>query len=275
MGDEFSEQFSGKVAVVTGASSGLGQDIAELFASRGASVVLCGRDPERLSAAMDSCRTLSAGRGSFTTVMGDVDLAETRDRIVAAARDELGGLDILVCNASGGFVTQGFMTDTEDFYDKMFNSQLKSPYFMIQAALPELIKSKGNVILIGSIGGTFAKGRFIVYSMAKAGIDNLTRNLSLSLAEKDIRVNCVKPSTFHSRCGRDYDAILGYDVMEKEMAKIAPQHPLGRCTTVREQSNVVAFLASPRANFITGQCVTVDGGISINKGAPVGEKMDK
>ncbi|XP_005107270.1 3-oxoacyl-[acyl-carrier-protein] reductase FabG-like [Aplysia californica] len=267
MPDDYSRQFEGQVVIVTGASSGLGEEMALVFAERGAKVTLCGRNVERLEVSMAKCQKAAGGaKDRFITAIGDVNDSQVRKNIIESTVKAFGRLDVLVANAGMGLHTEGFMSESEESYDVVFNSNLKAPFFLVQEAIPELEKTKGKVVIISSIGSTTATGRFIVGAVAKAGLDHMTRCLSLALGPKNIRVNCVNPSIVYTRAYRYFDEKMGFDVMKKAMENQGPLHPLnGRCSTAREQANVVAFLASGDANFVTGQCVKVDGAVTLNR----------
>ncbi|XP_005107265.1 uncharacterized oxidoreductase TM_0325 [Aplysia californica] len=268
MPDDFSRQFEGQVVIVTGASSGLGEEMALVFAERGAKVTLCGRNVERLEASIAKCQKAAGGaKDRFITAIGDVTDSEMRKNIIKSTVKAFGRIDVLVANAASVGYTDGFLSETEEYFDLMMNSVLKSSFFIIQEAIPELEKSKGNVVIISSIGSTTPTGRMILYAIAKSGVDHMTRCLAVSLGPKNIRVNATNPSIVNSNAFRDWDKKLGMNFMDASKKIHGPQHPLEkRCSTAREQANVVAFLASKDAHFVTGQCLKVDGAYSLYKG---------
>ncbi|XP_005107269.2 dehydrogenase/reductase SDR family member 4 [Aplysia californica] len=141
-----------------------------------------------------------------------------------------------------GLQTESFMSESEESYDVVFNSNLKAPFFLVQEAIPELEKTKGKVVIISSIGSSTASSKFIVDNISKAGLDHMTRCLVLDLGPKSIRINTV-------------NAFMGKQGILLER----------RSSSSREQTNVVAFLASEDSNFVTGQCVKVDGGVTLTR----------
>ncbi|CAL1541397.1 unnamed protein product [Lymnaea stagnalis] len=257
-------EFEGKAVIVTGSSAGIGEAIAFLFAQRGASVTLCGRDEERLNASLEKC--LKAG-GETTSdkiimVCGDVNERQVRTSIVESTVKKFGRLDVLVANHADGS-SSNFAEETEDEYDKIMNTNLKSVVFLIKEAIPHLEKSQGNIVCVSSVGSTKASPGHVSYLLSKAGMDHMVRCLALEYAPKGIRVNAVNPGLVsNTLIARHYKG--NPQQLKAYLDSIAAKHPLrGRASTAEEQAEVVSFLASERASFVTGQCVKVDGGASL------------
>ncbi|BFZ17821.1 hypothetical protein BsWGS_20860 [Bradybaena similaris] len=256
-----SKDFEGKVVIVTGASSGIGEATAKLFAQRGAKVTLCGRDVGRLNQALAECSKVGGGDSNrYLAVSGDVTKPEVRKQIVQQTVDKFGRLDVLVANA-GIVEPRRVMEETEESFDRTINTNLKATFFLIQNAIPHLIDSKGNIVSVSSIDSTTAIPSEIVYSMTKAAVDHMTRNLALELAPKGVRVNAINPTLVWTRIyrGADQDPEVA-----KFMQDCAAAHPLhGRASTAEEQAEVIAFLASHGARFVTGECIKVDGAATL------------
>ncbi|CAG5125260.1 unnamed protein product [Candidula unifasciata] len=253
--------FEGKVVIVTGASSGIGAATAKMFAQRGAKVTLCGRDVGRLNEAVEECSKVGGGDARrFLTVAGDVTNAEIRKQIIKQTIERFGRLDVLVANA-GTIDPKRIMDETEESFDNAINTNVKATFFLIQIAIPELIKSKGNIVTVSSISSTLAVPSEIVYCMTKAALDHMTRNLALDLASKGVRVNAVNPTLVFTRIYRSSDDDPGVDKFLKDCAAAHPLH--GRASTAEEQAEVIVFLASDAARFVTGECIKVDGAATL------------
>jgi len=241
---------SGKKAVITGATRGIGRAIANLLAAEGVDLAICARNKEELDSAVAALRA----KGVNVTG-GVVDVADkaTYQAWVAAAGKELGGIDIFVPNVSAG----GGSVDEEGWL-KNFNVDLLGTTRGIEAALPFLEKSAAGAIVI--IGSVAAVEEFMVpqtYNAIKGALIIHAQQLALQLAAQGIRVNCVSPGPVFV-AGGDWDFIKNNlpQVYEASVAKI----PRGSLGTPEEIANAVAFLASPAASFITGVNLVADGG---------------
>ncbi|BFZ09318.1 hypothetical protein BsWGS_12357 [Bradybaena similaris] len=259
-----SQQFNEKVAVVTGSSAGLGEAIALLFASRGAKVTFCGLQPDegRLQAVLDKAVKASGGqKDRFLAVPGDLNDASVRKTIIEETVSKFGRLDILVANAGIVGDYNPFLKETEDNYDNILNTNLKSVFFLIQTAVPHLEKTRGSIVSISSLAAHMVSPDATTYSLSKVAIDHLTRCLAVDLGSKGIRANSVSPGYFPTLILRHLgDA----ETIEREMQKtVKDQIPLkDRVGVVEDVPEAVAFLASDAAGFITGESVRVDGGRS-------------
>jgi NAD(P)-dependent dehydrogenase (short-subunit alcohol dehydrogenase family) len=243
-----------KVALITGASSGIGRAAALLFVSNGYSVVAFGRNESELFSLRDDARTTD---GAIRLHLGDITEVSQVDRLVSETIDSLGRIDVLV-NAAGIIKTGNISDTTLDEWDKMMNINLRSAFYLMQKCVPHLEATKGNVVNVSSVTGTRAFPNVLAYCVSKAATDQLTRCTALELAPKGVRVNAVNPgvvvTNLHKRGGMseaDYVKFL-------ENAKNT--HPIGRAGKPEEVAELIYFLASEKASWITGATYEIDGG---------------
>ena len=243
-----------KVALITGASSGIGRAAALLFALNGYAVVAFGRSEGELGSLRDDSRDSD---GSIRVHLGDITETSQVDRVVSETIDGLGRLDVLV-NAAGIIKTGNIEDTTLDEWDKMMNINLRSAFYLMQKCVPHLAATKGNVVNVSSVTGTRAFPNVLAYCVSKAATDQLTRCTALELAPKGIRVNAVNPgvvvTNLHKRGG----------MSEPDYAKFLEHskntHPLGRPGQPEEVAELIYFLASEKASWITGATYEIDGG---------------
>jgi NAD(P)-dependent dehydrogenase (short-subunit alcohol dehydrogenase family) len=240
------KKLEGKIALVTGGTSGIGLATAKRFASEGADVFITGRRETELAAAVREIGEKARG------VQGDVTNLEDLDRLFEAIKDEKGTLDVVFANAGWGeFAPLGSIT--EEHFDKTFAINVKGVVFTVQKALP-LLKDGGAVVINGSMVSVLGQPAFSIYSATKAAVRSFARNWSVDLKERKIRVNVVSPG-FVPTPAYEY---LGID---DEMLKAAVQNvPLGRAGTPDDIAKAVVFLASGDSSYITGIELFVDGG---------------
>lgn len=240
--------FAAKAALVTGATSGIGLATAKLLHDRGATVLATGRRPGALDA--------KSGE-RWIPVAGDLTDDGFRERLVAAARDRLGGLDILV-NAAGILVGGTLESTDLASWDRMLDINLRSIFALTRLAIPLLRARKGAIVNVSSVTGTRAFPGVLAYCVSKAALDQLTRCLALELATDGVRVNAVNPgvvrTALHTRGGMDGASYAAF--LERGKAT----HPLGRVGEPAEVAELIAFLASEQAGWITGETVAIDGG---------------
>ena len=243
--------FANKVAVVTGASSGIGRAITMALARAGARVVLVSRD----QAALDQAAA-DAG-GETQTVAADVTAGDAPARIVGAALERFGGLDLLV-NAAGVIGTAATDATTDELYDRMMAINVRAPFRLMREAFPHLKARRGNVVNISSVNGLRAFAGVAVYCSSKAALDHLSRCAALDWAPHGVRVNCINPgvtvTNLHTRGGMDAERYAAFLQRAKET------HPLGRPGTPEEIAAAVLFVASDQAGWMTGDTIAVDGG---------------
>jgi NAD(P)-dependent dehydrogenase (short-subunit alcohol dehydrogenase family) len=244
-----------KVVIVTGATSGIGRATAILFASQGAKVAAVGRNEQALA---ELEQEIKLSGGEVKTIAADLSFGEeTVEQVIAGTVTAFGGIDVLVNGA--GIIANGTIETTNiEEGDAMMNINVRSVFLMMQKSIPHLEKNKGNIVNISSVAGTRAFPNVIVYCISKAAVDQLTRCAALELAPKGIRVNAVNPgvvvTNIHKRGGMDDEKYAAF----LEHSKTT--HPLGRVGSTEEVAELIAFLASDKAGWITGATYEIDGG---------------
>lgn len=247
-------KFTGKVAFVTGATSGIGQACAIGFATAGAKVVCVGRKTEALSDVERRIRELGA---EPLTIQADLSRDEEADRVIEQAVQTFGGIDVLV-NAAG-HLSNGTIENTSlEAWDAMLNVNVRAVFQLMQKALPSLIERRGNIVNVSSVTGLRAFPGVLAYCVSKAALDQLTRCSALELAAKGVRVNAVNPGVvvteIHKRGGMSEEAYTAFLEHSKQT------HPLGRTGRPEEIAALVLYLASDQASWITGATYSIDGG---------------
>jgi len=243
-------RLQGKVAVITGANSGIGLAAAKLFAAEGAQVFMTGRRKKELDAAVAEVGENARG------VVSDISKLADLDHLFAVVRDEAGKIDVLFANAGGGeFVALGSIT--EEHFDRTFATNVKGTLFTVQKALP-LLKDGGSIILTGSTAAIRGTPGFSVYSASKAAIRNFARSWILDLAPRRIRVNVLTPGATSTPGW--HDLARSEEAHREMVAFVESTTPLGRLGEPEESANAALFLASDDSSFVTGSELFVDGG---------------
>ena len=242
-----------KSALVTGASRGIGRAAAAALAREGWPV--CINYLERRDAAESLVRDLRSQGLAAMAVQADVADRKAVEAMVRAASETLGPVELLVNNA--GISHQGLFQDMDDLlWNRLLAVNLTGPRNAVQAVLPHMLEEKrGCIVNISSIWGLRGGSCETAYACTKAGIIGLTRSLALELAPSGIRVNCVAPGCVET----DMVRVLG----EETRTMLVEETPLGRLGRPEDIAQAVAFLASERAGFITGQVLTADGGFIV------------
>jgi len=248
------KQFNGKVVFVTGATSGIGRACATSFAKHGARVVGIGRN---LKALQDLANEITGVGSEGLMLAADLSRDAEANDAISQAITTLGGIDVL--NNAAGHISNGTIENTSlQAWDEMLNVNVRAIFNLMQKALPSLIARKGNIVNISSVTGLRAFPGVLAYCVSKAALDQLTRCSALELAAKGVRVNAVNPGVvrtdIHKRGGMNDDSYAAFVEHSKTT------HPLGRVGEPQEIADLVMFLASDRASWITGATYSIDGG---------------
>lgn len=246
----------GKIAIVTGASRGIGNRIARSLAREGAHLCICARNEEGLQIAASELREIGV---EVEAVVADVATNQGATQVVTAAEERFGGLDVLINNV-GGSIWTPFLEISDEEWLRVFNMSFFSAVRVSRAAIPLMERrGGGSIVNISSIFGREIGGP-ISYNAAKAALISMTSNLAQEMAKKKIRVNSVAPGSilfpggsWERRLKADPEGIRNF---------VQANIPFGRFGTPEEVADVVVFLASERASWVTGACLNVDGGQS-------------
>ena len=244
-----------KVAIITGSSRGIGRSIAEHCAALGAKVVVSSRKA-------DACEEVAAGikgkGGEAIVIACNISRKDEVEALISGAVKQYGGIDILVCNAAVNpyFGPLGGISDEQ--FDKIMASNIKSNLWLANLAIPHIVsRGGGSVIIISSIGGIRGSGMLGAYGISKAADFSLGRSLAVEWGPKNVRVNCIAPGLIKT----DFARALWEN--EENLKRRNAQTPLRRIGAPDEIGGVAAFLAGPAASFITGQVIVADGGVTI------------
>jgi meso-butanediol dehydrogenase/(S,S)-butanediol dehydrogenase/diacetyl reductase len=249
-------RFEEKVAIVTGAGSGIGEATARRLSREGASVVLVGRTERKLvrvAANLPQDRTLVS--------IADVSEQAAVEMMVADTITRFGRIDILVNNA-GTAPTGPFLEASIEDWRAVMATDVDGVLFCTRAALPHLLESKGCIVNVSSVSGLGGDWNMSFYNAAKGAVSNLTRSLALELGPQGVRVNAVNPSLTFTDLTKDMKADKAL------MARFADRIPLGRGAEPAEVADVIAFLVSNDARFVNGVNLPVDGGLMASNGQP-------
>jgi NAD(P)-dependent dehydrogenase (short-subunit alcohol dehydrogenase family) len=241
---------TGRVAVVTGGSRGIGRAVAEAFATQGAKVVVSSR---KADACNETVAAIRAAGGEALAVPAHVGDLGDLDRLVAAAVGAYGGIDILVNNAANS-VAQPIGEITPEAFAKSFDVNVRGPLFLFQACLPHLLASEhASVVNVISAGAFLNTPGVSMYGAGKAALLHFTRSMAAEYASRGIRVNALAPGPVDTDMVRK----LG----PERTASMARSNYLKRLADPDEMVGAVLYMASDAASFMTGQCLTVDGGM--------------
>jgi NAD(P)-dependent dehydrogenase (short-subunit alcohol dehydrogenase family) len=243
-----------QATIVTGASSGIGRATALRFAGAGAAVLAVGRAATALDAVAE---LVERAGGRAVPHVADVTAPEAPDAIVAAALQHFGRLTTVV-NAAGIIGSGTVASTSDDEWREMMAINVDAPFRLMRAASAALTETKGSIVNVSSVTGLRAFPGVLAYCVSKAAVDQLTRCAALDMAPRGVRVNAVNPgvviSNLHRRGGMDEDRYAAF----LEHSKTT--HPLGRAGEPEEIAELIFFLASERAGWITGETISIDGG---------------
>jgi dehydrogenase/reductase SDR family member 4 len=240
---------TGKVAVVTGASRGIGRAIAEIFSREGARVVICGRKQETLD---QVAREIGSNVKAIACHVGRADQIEN---MIAITTRELGPIDVLVNNAATNVSFGPCLDIDEAQFDKMIEINLKSAFRLIKAVAPGMCeRGTGSIINIASIAGLRPQLHSLLYSMTKAALIMMTQSYALELGPKGVRVNAIAPGLIQTTLSEFYWK------GEAQRKSVLAEQPIQRIGQPKDVAELAQLLASDRGSYITGQTLTVDGG---------------
>jgi len=246
--------FNGKSVIVTGATSGIGRAAAEAFGREGASVTLVGRNETALG---EVAARIQASGGKAAGCAADLTTTAAATTIVDAALRAFGGIDVLI-NAAGVIASGTLEQTTDETWDLMVAVNMTAPFRLMRAAMPHLKDRKGAVVNVSSVNGLRSFPGVLAYNVSKAGVDHLTRCAAIEMAPLGVRVNAVNPgvtvTNLHRRSGMDETKYAAFLERSKET------HPLGRPGNPQEIADLIVFLASDRAGWMTGATIPIDGG---------------
>lgn len=248
-------RLEGKVALITGAASGLGRAIAVRFAEEGATVAIMGRRENLLEKLISEIISHS---GDGLVVSGDVSKPEECSKVAEKVFKAYGALHILVNNA--GIIRRIKCADTsDDDWWALINTNLAGPFFMCRACIPYMLRSRGGSILnIASAVGVVGNRSMSAYCASKSGLITFTKSIALDYGKKGIRANTICPAFIETDLNREHLNELRKD--EKKWKRVMDAHPIGRLGTPEDVANAALFLVSDEASWITGIDLPVDGG---------------
>jgi 3-oxoacyl-[acyl-carrier protein] reductase len=248
-------RLNGKTALVTGAASGFGVEIARTFAREGAKVVIMDLNGEGAEA---TAKSIGA---SVRAVKGDVTKAADINAAVAATIDFGGRIDIVVNNAGWTHRNKPMLEVTEEEFERVYDINVRSIFHMSRAAVPLMQKQGGGVMInVGSVAGIRPRPGLTWYNSTKGAVNLLSRSMAVELAPLNIRVNCVAPVMGATGL---IEQFMGVPDTPENRARFVATIPLGRFSTPRDVANACLYLASDDADFITGVVLEVDGGRTI------------
>ena len=251
---------TGKVAIITGSSRGIGRAIAEAMADQGAKVVISSRKAEACQEVADAINARH-GDGRAIVVPASISSKEQLQNLVDETRRQLGRIDVLVCNAASNPYYGPMSGISDDQFRKILDNNVIANHWLIQMVAPEMLERKeGSIIIVSSIGGLTASAVIGAYNISKAADFQLARNLAAEFGPSQVRVNCIAPGLIRT----DFARALWEN---PDTLKAVTRHtPLRRIGEPHEIAGAAVFLASPASTYVTGQAIIVDGGSTTGVG---------
>jgi NAD(P)-dependent dehydrogenase (short-subunit alcohol dehydrogenase family) len=247
-----------RVAIVTGASRGLGEGIAKAFATEGAAVAMFSRDLKRLQKHVADLKAMGQRAEAFTVDVTDVNQV---NQAVEQVVWQYGRVDILVNNAAIA-PSMPFLEMPDDVRDSVIDVNVKGVWNCTKAVMPQMIKQRyGKIINVSSVTGPLVSGKgMTAYAASKGAVSAFTRTLALEVAEDGINVNAICPGSFDTPMFRSVARPRGWDSEDEYVKHVGREIPLGRLGTIEEMGNLAVFLASDKSKYITGVEIVIDGG---------------
>ena len=251
---------SGRVAIITGSSRGIGRAVAEHLAKHGAKVVISSRKLDACAPVADAINEIR-GPGTALAVAANISSKEDLANLVAKTRESFGKIDILVCNAATNVHMGSMATLTDEQFRKILDNNILSNHWLIQLVAPEMIARRdGAIVIVSSVGGLKGSAVLGAYSISKAADFQLARNMAVELGPHNVRINCVAPGLIKTDFAK---ALWQNPTIAKAYEQATPLRRLGETDDV---AGAVVFLSSPAGRFITGQTLVIDGGATISGG---------
>jgi len=247
---------TGKVAIVTGSSRGIGRAIAERLAEHGAKVVVSSRKQDACDAVVAG---IDAARGAGTALAVAANISRKDDlaALVARTNDAFGRIDILVCNAASNPYYGPLAGISDEQFRKILDNNIIANHWLVQMVAPQMVQRReGSIIIVSSIGGLRGNAIIGAYNVSKAADFQLARNLATELGPHNVRVNCIAPGLIKT----DFARALWEN--PETLEKVCSSTPLRRIGLPEEIAGAAVFLASSASSFITGQAIVVDGGVT-------------
>jgi NAD(P)-dependent dehydrogenase (short-subunit alcohol dehydrogenase family) len=250
---------TGKVAIVTGSSRGIGRAIAEALADHGAKVVISSRKAEACQEVADAINAQHPG--AAIVVPASISSKEALQQLVDETRRQLGQIDVLVCNAASNPYYGPMAGISDDQFRKILDNNVIANHWLIQMVAPEMLeRGEGSIIIVSSIGGLKASPVLGAYNISKAADFQLARNLAAEFGARQVRVNCIAPGLIRT----DFAKALWEN--PQTLAAVTMHTPMQRIGEPDEIAGAAVFLASPASTFMTGQAIVVDGGATVGVG---------
>jgi NAD(P)-dependent dehydrogenase (short-subunit alcohol dehydrogenase family) len=247
---------SGKVALITGSSRGIGKSIAQQMAAHGAKVVISSRKAPACEEVADAINA-EHGEGTAIAVAASISSKEDLQGLVKTTNEKLGEVDILVCNAASNPYYGPMEGIADEQFEKILSNNVISNHWLIQQVAPGMRNRKeGAIIIVSSIGGMIGSTTIGAYNISKAADFQLARNLAAEFGVDNVRVNCIAPGLIKT----DFARALWED--PKNLELVTATAPLKRIGLPEEVAGAAVFLAAPAGNFVTGQSIVVDGGVT-------------